>query len=64
MTRAHLARAVVESMAYQVRDAVEAMAEAAGTPVTALRVDGGAVGDGPAAAAPGRPAAACPSAGP
>ena len=42
VTRAHLARAVVESMAYQVRDAVEAMAEMSGTPITALRVDGGA----------------------
>jgi glycerol kinase len=41
-TRAHLARAVVESMAFQVRDAVDAMGRAAGTPVTALRVDGGA----------------------
>ncbi len=42
VTRAHLARAVVESMAYQVRDAVEAMAQMSGTPITALRVDGGA----------------------
>lgn len=42
VTRAHLARAVVESMAYQTRDVVEAMSAAAGTPITALRVDGGA----------------------
>ena len=42
VTRAHLARAVVESMAYQTRDAVEAMSRAAGTPLSALRVDGGA----------------------
>jgi glycerol kinase len=41
-TRAHLARAVVESMAYQTRDVVEAMAKAAGTPLAELRVDGGA----------------------
>jgi glycerol kinase len=41
-TRAHLARAVVEAMAFQTRDAVDAMASAAGTPVTDLRVDGGA----------------------
>ena len=41
-TRAHLARAVVESMAYQTRDAVEAMVAASGRPVTELRVDGGA----------------------
>ncbi len=41
-TRAHLARAVVESMAYQTRDAVEAMVSASGRPLRELRVDGGA----------------------
>lgn len=41
-TRAHLARAVVESMAYQTRDVVEAMQGDAGTPLAELRVDGGA----------------------
>ncbi|MEP7201849.1 MAG: glycerol kinase GlpK [Ilumatobacteraceae bacterium] len=41
-SKAHLARAVVEAMAYQTRDAVEAMAAASGTPLAALRVDGGA----------------------
>jgi glycerol kinase len=41
-TRAHLARAVVEAMAYQTRDVVEAMVQAAGTPLAELRVDGGA----------------------
>jgi glycerol kinase len=41
-TRAHLARAVVEAMAYQTRDVVEAMARAAGREVRELRVDGGA----------------------
>ena len=41
-TRAHLARAVVESMAYQTRDVVEAMEKDAGTPLAELRVDGGA----------------------
>ncbi len=41
-TRAHLARAVVEAMAYQTRDAVEAMVRASGRSVVALRVDGGA----------------------
>ena len=41
-TRAHLARAVVESMAYQTRDVIEAMAADAGTPPAELRVDGGA----------------------
>ena len=41
-TRAHLARATVESMAYQVRDVVDAMVSASGTPIVDLRVDGGA----------------------
>ncbi len=41
-SRAHLARAVVESMAYQTRDVVDAMVAASGTPITDLRVDGGA----------------------
>ena len=41
-SKAHLARAVVEAMAYQTRDAVEAMVAASGTPLSALRVDGGA----------------------
>jgi glycerol kinase len=41
-SKAHLARAVVEAMAYQTRDVVEAMADASGTTLAALRVDGGA----------------------
>ncbi|MEY2433462.1 MAG: glycerol kinase [Acidimicrobiaceae bacterium] len=41
-TKAHLARAVVEAIAYQTRDAVEAMSEASGHSVRALRADGGA----------------------
>ena len=41
-TRAHLTRAVVEAMAYQTRDVVSAMVAASGTPITDLRVDGGA----------------------
>ena len=40
--RAELARAVVESMAYQTRDVVDAMAAASGQTLTELRVDGGA----------------------
>jgi glycerol kinase len=40
--RGQIARAVVESMAYQVRDAVDAMVAASGTPIRELRVDGGA----------------------
>ena len=39
---AHLARAVVEAMAYQTRDAVDAMTAAAGVEIRDLRVDGGA----------------------
>ncbi|MEO1062217.1 MAG: glycerol kinase GlpK [Actinomycetota bacterium] len=41
-TRAHLARAVVESMTYQTRDVVEAMSRAGGVEVQGLKVDGGA----------------------
>jgi glycerol kinase len=41
-TRAHLARAVVDSIAYQVRDAVDAMGKVSGHPLRELRVDGGA----------------------
>ena len=39
---AQLARAVVEAMAYQTRDVVDAMAAASGYPIAELRVDGGA----------------------
>jgi len=41
-TRAHLARAVVEAMAFQTCDVVDAMTAASGTPPAELRVDGGA----------------------
>ena len=40
--RPEIARAVVEAMAFQTRDVVEAMAAATCTPVRSLRVDGGA----------------------
>ncbi len=40
--RAEITRAVVESMAYQVRDVIDAMVAASGTPIVDLRVDGGA----------------------
>jgi glycerol kinase len=40
--RGQLARAVVESMAYQTRDVVEAMTAASGQAIAELRVDGGA----------------------
>jgi len=42
VTRAHVVRAVVESMAYRTRDVVEAMERASGQPLNELRVDGGA----------------------
>jgi glycerol kinase len=41
-TRAHLARAVVEAMAYQTRDVLELMRREAGIPLDEMRVDGGA----------------------
>jgi len=41
-TRAHLARAALEAMAYQSRDVLAAMEQDSGTPLSALRVDGGA----------------------
>ena len=41
-TRAHIARAAVEAMAYQTRDVVEVMAADSGVNATELRVDGGA----------------------
>jgi glycerol kinase len=42
-TGAHIAKATLESMAYQTRDVLEAMAEDSGIPVRSLKVDGGAV---------------------
>ena len=41
-TRAHFARAVVESMVMQTRDVVDAMTKASGVNIRDLRVDGGA----------------------
>jgi len=41
-TRAHIARAVVQSMTFQTRDVVEAMVQATGVPLIDMRVDGGA----------------------
>jgi glycerol kinase len=41
-TRAHIVRSVVESMAYQTRDVVDAMVDASGIDISELRVDGGA----------------------
>jgi glycerol kinase len=44
-TRAHLARATLDAIAFQVRDVVDAMTDEAGLPVEALQVDGGASGN-------------------
>ena len=41
-TRAHLARAALEAVSYQTVDAVRAMEDAGGVPLTELRADGGA----------------------
>lgn len=41
-TREHLARAALESIAYQTRDLIEAMASDSGNKLSSLRVDGGA----------------------
>ncbi len=40
--RAEITRAVVESMAYQTRDVIDAMTAATGVPIVDLRIDGGA----------------------
>ncbi len=41
-TRAHVARAALESIAFQTADLIEAMQQDAGRPLSELRVDGGA----------------------
>ncbi|MEX0790073.1 MAG: glycerol kinase GlpK, partial [Actinomycetota bacterium] len=41
-TKAHLARATIEAMAFQTRDVVDAMTADSGIPIAELRVDGGA----------------------
>lgn len=41
-TNAHIARACLESIAFQTKDVLDAMADDAGIPITELRVDGGA----------------------
>ncbi len=42
VTRAHVVRATLESLAYQTRDVVDTMAAESGKPLAGLRVDGGA----------------------
>ncbi len=44
-TAAHIARAALESIAFQVADLLEAMGADSGVPLKELRVDGGAAGD-------------------
>ncbi|MEZ4772338.1 MAG: glycerol kinase GlpK [Bacteroidia bacterium] len=41
-TKGHIVRATLESLAYQTRDVLDAMQKDSGTPITTLRVDGGA----------------------
>jgi glycerol kinase len=41
-SRAHIARATVEAMAFQTADVCEAISAASGTPLTEMRIDGGA----------------------
>ncbi|MGE3316943.1 MAG: glycerol kinase GlpK [Planctomycetaceae bacterium] len=41
-TKAHIARASLEAMAYQTRDVLEAMQQDSGAPLARLKVDGGA----------------------
>ncbi len=45
-TRAHIARATLEAIAYQTVDAVQAMEAASGQPLAELRADGGATANG------------------
>ncbi len=45
-TRAHIARAALESTAYQVRDVVEAMQSDSGIALSSLKTDGGMVANG------------------
>ena len=43
VTKAHVVRATLESIAYQTRDQIEAIAVETGTKLKSLKVDGGAV---------------------
>ena len=45
-TKAHIVRAALESIAYQCRDVLDAMAQDTGAPIASLRVDGGATANG------------------
>lgn len=45
-TKGHIARAALEAVAWQVREVLDAMDADSGVPLTALKVDGGMVGNG------------------
>ncbi|MER6345693.1 glycerol kinase GlpK [Streptomyces sp. NPDC001595] len=45
VTKAHLARAVLEATSWQTREVVDAMFQDSGVPITALKVDGGMTGN-------------------
>ena len=55
-TRAHIARATLEGIAFQSADLLDAMARDSGRRSRELRVDGGAAAERSADAVPGRPA--------
>ena len=55
-TAAHIARAALESIAFQVADLLDAMDADAGIPLKELRVDGGAASNNTLMQIPGRPA--------
>ena len=46
VTKGHIARAVLEAVAWQTREVVDAMAADAGSPLTQLKVDGGMTANG------------------
>jgi len=46
VTKGHIARAVLEAVAWQTREVVDAMAADSGAPLTALKVDGGMTANG------------------
>jgi glycerol kinase len=43
--RNHIARAALESVAFQIKDVIEAMQQDSGTPLSELKVDGGMTGN-------------------
>ncbi len=43
--RNHIARAALESVAFQIKDVIEVMGQDSGTPLSELKVDGGMIGN-------------------